>query len=47
MSTNELITGMKAPDFTLMGSDDNEHSLTDYIGKKIILFFYPKDNTPG
>nr|WP_281069643.1 peroxiredoxin [Proteiniclasticum aestuarii] len=37
----------KAPDFTLMGSDDKNHSLSDYKGKKVILYFYPRDNTPG
>lgn len=36
-----------APDFKLMGSDNKEHSLKDYRGKNIILYFYPKDNTPG
>lgn len=39
--------GELAPDFTLMGSDNKRHSLKDYKGKKIILYFYPKDNTPG
>lgn len=39
--------GELAPDFTLMGSDNKKHSLSDYKGKKIILYFYPKDNTPG
>ncbi|MBS5308131.1 thioredoxin-dependent thiol peroxidase [Clostridium tertium] len=39
--------GNLAPDFTLMGSDGKEHKLSDYIGKKVILYFYPKDNTPG
>jgi len=47
MSLDELKEGMKAPDFKLMGSDDKEHSLSDYLGKKVILYFYPKDNTPG
>lgn len=37
----------KAPDFTLKGSDGKEHSLSDYLGKKVILYFYPRDNTPG
>lgn len=42
-----LKEGDKAPDFA--GIDQNEHtiSLSDYKGKKLILFFYPKDNTPG
>ncbi|NLK96448.1 MAG: thioredoxin-dependent thiol peroxidase [Clostridiales bacterium] len=39
--------GKLAPDFTLMGSDGNEHKLSDFRGKKVILYFYPKDNTPG
>lgn len=39
--------GNLAPDFALMGSDGKEHKLTDYRGKKVILYFYPKDNTPG
>ena len=47
MSTIELKEGRNAPDFKLVGSDDKEHSLSDYLGKKVILFFYPKDNTPG
>lgn len=42
-----LKEGMKAPDFTLMGSDKKEHKLSDYLNKKVILYFYPKDNTPG
>ncbi len=37
----------KAPDFTLRGSDKKDHSLEDYKGKKVILYFYPKDHTPG
>lgn len=37
----------KAPNFTLMGSDGKEHSLSEYLGKKVILYFYPRDNTPG
>lgn len=42
-----LEVGMKAPDFKLIGSDNKEHSLEDYKGQKVILYFYPKDNTPG
>ena len=37
----------KAPDFTLLDQDGNEHSLSDYAGKKVLLYFYPKDDTPG
>lgn len=47
MIENEAKEGMQAPDFTLMGSDDRKHQLSDYKGKKVVLFFYPKDNTPG
>jgi len=42
-----LETGMKAPDFTLFDKDGNAVSLSDFLGKKIVLYFYPRDNTPG
>ena len=42
-----LTEGMEAPDFTLMGADHQLHSLHDYRGRKVILYFYPRDNTPG
>lgn len=42
-----LDTGIKAPDFTLLDQNGEMHSLSDYAGKKVILYFYPKDNTPG
>ena len=42
-----LDTGMKAPDFTLTDTDGNSVSLSDFLGKKVVLYFYPKDNTPG
>ena len=42
-----LETGIKAPDFSLPDQDGNIHSLHDYLGKKVILYFYPKDNTSG
>lgn len=47
MENTILIEGMQAPNFTLMGSDHKEHTLSDYKGKKVILYFYPRDNTPG
>jgi thioredoxin-dependent peroxiredoxin len=47
MSDSILKEGTKAPDFKLLGSDRKEHSLADYLGKKVVLYFYPKDNTPG
>lgn len=37
----------KAPDFVLKDQDGNEHSLSMYKGKKVLLYFYPKDDTPG
>jgi len=43
----ELKIGMKAPDFTLQDSQGKEVSLSNFKGKKIILYFYPKDNTSG
>ena len=42
-----LEIGTKAPAFSLPDQNGKEHSLSDYIGKKVILYFYPKDNTPG
>ena len=42
-----LTVGTKAPDFTLLDKEGNTVSLSDFLGKKIILYFYPKDNTPG
>ena len=42
-----LIEGMVAPDFTLFDKDNNEISLKDFLGKKVVIYFYPKDNTPG
>ncbi len=42
-----LEIGTKAPDFTLPDQNGVEHSLSDYAGKKVILYFYPRDNTPG
>ena len=39
--------GMKAPDFTLKDKNGNNVSLSDFIGKKVVLYFYPKDNTSG
>lgn len=42
-----LDVGTKAPDFTLPDKDGNAVSLHDFAGKKVILYFYPKDDTPG
>lgn len=38
---------MKAPNFTLLDQHEVSHSLSDYRGKKVLLYFYPKDDTPG
>lgn len=42
-----LTEGMIAPDFTLQDQDGTPVSLSDFKGKKVVLYFYPKDNTPG
>ena len=42
-----LEVGTKAPDFKLPDQNGDIHSLSDYRGKKVILYFYPKDNTAG
>jgi peroxiredoxin Q/BCP len=42
-----LKPGDKAPPFKLQGDDGKEHSLKEFAGKSLILYFYPKDNTPG
>lgn len=39
--------GTKAPEFTLPDKNGNMVSLSDFLGKKVVLYFYPKDNTPG
>ncbi|PIS44015.1 MAG: peroxiredoxin, partial [Ignavibacteria bacterium CG08_land_8_20_14_0_20_37_9] len=39
--------GKKAPTFKLSDQNGKVHSLKDYLGKKVVLYFYPKDNTPG
>jgi peroxiredoxin Q/BCP len=44
---SELKVGQKAPDFTLSDDNGQKTKLTDYKGKKVVLYFYPKDDTPG
>ena len=42
-----LEIGVKAPDFTLSNQEGVSVSLSDFLGKRVVLYFYPKDNTPG
>lgn len=42
-----LKPGTKAPDFSLPDQDGKIHTLSEYVGRKVILYFYPKDSTPG
>ncbi len=42
-----LQAGTKAPDFTLNDAQGNPVSLSDFAGRKVVVYFYPKDNTPG
>ena len=42
-----LSVGVTAPDFTLPDQDGKEHKLSDYLGKPVVLYFYPKDDTSG
>ena len=41
------LEGQKAPAFSLEGNDGKKHSLEDYRGKTVVLYFYPRDDTPG
>lgn len=41
-----IIVGQKAPDFSAKDQNGNTHTLSDYRGRKVALYFYPKDNTP-
>ncbi len=42
-----IAEGKKAPAFSLDDAAGNKHSLADYAGKNVILYFYPRDDTPG
>ena len=42
-----LEVGTKAPEFSLPDQNGDMHTLSEYVGKKVILYFYPRDNTPG
>ncbi|HEY5523599.1 MAG TPA: peroxiredoxin [Desulfuromonadaceae bacterium] len=41
------LEGKKAPGFSVEGSDGAQHTLKQYAGKTVVIYFYPKDNTPG
>ncbi len=43
----DSLEGKKAPAFTLEGSDGKKHAIKDYLGKRVVIYFYPRDNTPG
>ena len=43
----QLQVGMPAPEFTLPGHDGEQHRLADYRGRWLVLYFYPRDDTPG
>ncbi len=42
-----ISAGIKAPDFNLLDENEKQHALSDYLGKAVVLYFYPKDDTPG
>ncbi|MGY4386059.1 peroxiredoxin Q/BCP [Pedobacter sp. UYP24] len=44
---SELKEGQKAPEFSVQDQDGNQISLAQFVGKKVVLYFYPKDDTPG
>jgi peroxiredoxin Q/BCP len=45
--SGELSVGAAAPDFELVGDDERRHSLEEFRNRRLILYFYPKDDTPG
>ncbi|MFK7815711.1 MAG: peroxiredoxin [Gammaproteobacteria bacterium] len=46
-SASELEVGQEAPQFELLDQTETNHKLSDYLGKWVVLYFYPKDDTPG
>ena len=42
-----LEVGTKAPDFALLNQNGETVRLSDFLGKRVVLYFYPRDNTPG
>jgi len=47
MMMGKIAEGKKAPDFTLEDEQGNQVSLSDFKGRDVVLYFYPKDDTPG
>ncbi len=45
--TDKLAAGQQAPEFSLPDQTGEMHSLSDYLGQKVLVYFYPKDDTPG
>ncbi|MGD8547034.1 MAG: thioredoxin-dependent thiol peroxidase [Thiohalophilus sp.] len=45
--SDSVSLGKKVPDFTLPATGDQELSLSDFMGKNVVIYFYPKDSTPG
>lgn len=43
----DSLEGKKAPAFSLDGSDGKKHAIKDYLGRRVVIYFYPRDNTPG
>src|SRR5580693_2119760 len=46
-ASSDLQVGQKAPDFTVLNDKDEKVKLSDFKGQKVVLYFYPKDSTPG
>jgi peroxiredoxin Q/BCP len=46
-ASGDLKVGQKAPDFTVLNDKDEKVKLSDFKGQKVVLYFYPKDDTPG
>ncbi len=43
----DSLEGKMAPAFSLEGSDGKKHAIKDYLGRRVVIYFYPRDNTPG
>ncbi|MBT3217057.1 MAG: redoxin domain-containing protein [Candidatus Marinimicrobia bacterium] len=45
--SGDVQVGLPAPDFTLKDEHGKEHTLSDYLGKRVVVYFFPKAETPG